>query len=132
MYQYKAIVQKVVDGDTMEIDIDLGCLIWIHGEKIRLYGINTPEVYGVKKGTAEWEKGNSASVFVKDVVKEKDEIIVETFKDKKEKYGRYLALVYVKIDQSKISGLAGIRQINGLYCINDILVAKGYAEKYMI
>lgn len=132
MYQYKAIVQKVVDGDTMEIDIDLGCLIWIHGEKIRLYGINTPEVYGVKKGTPEWEKGNSASVFVKDMVKEKDEVVVETFKDKKEKYGRYLALVYVKIDQSKISGLANIRQINGFYCINDILVAKGYAEKYMI
>ena len=98
MYQYKSIIQKVVDGDTLEIAIDLGLSVWLHDERIRLYGINTPEVYGVKKGSPEWELGNKASNFVKSVLKENDEIIVETIKDKKEKYGRYLALVYVRID----------------------------------
>jgi micrococcal nuclease len=132
MYQYKSIIQKVVDGDTLEIAIDLGLSVWIHDEKIRLYGINTPEVYGVKKGSPEWELGTKASDFVKSVLKEKDEIIVETIKDKKEKYGRYLALVYIRIDPAIISGLSEIRSLGDYFCLNDILVRKGLAEVYML
>lgn len=132
MYQYKAIIQKVVDGDTMEIDIDLGLSVWIHNERIRLYGINTPEVYGVKKGSPEWELGNKASEFVKKLVHEKEEAIVETFKDKKEKYGRYLANVYIRINPEELIGLTDIRNHGDCYCLNDILVRKGLAEKYMI
>ncbi len=132
MYQYSAIVRKVVDGDTIEIDIDLGLSSWIHGEKIRLFGIDTPEVYGIKKGSPEWEKGNQSSAFVKEHLKENVEVIIETIKDKREKYGRYLALIYIKIDQSVVSNLAEVRTINGFYCLNDILVAKGLAKKYMV
>lgn len=132
MYQYSAIIQKVVDGDTLSIDIDLGLSIWLHDEKIRLYGINTPEVYGVKKGSPEWESGNRASAFVKTNLKEKDNIIVETVKDKKEKYGRYLGVVYIRINQSEIEGLSNVRHIGDFYCLNDILIAKGFADKYMI
>jgi micrococcal nuclease len=132
MYQYRAVIKKVVDGDTLEIDIDLGLLVWIHGEKIRLLGVNTPEVYGVKKGSPEWFEGNKASTFVKAVLKEQDDVIVETVKDKKEKYGRYLAVVYIKIDESYLAGLSGIRNIGNYYCLNDILIEKGFAEKYMI
>ncbi|MFA5329064.1 MAG: thermonuclease family protein [Prolixibacteraceae bacterium] len=90
MYQYNANVQKVVDGDTMEIDIDLGLSTWVRKEKIRLFGINTPEVYGVKKDSPEWEKGNLASGFVKAILKANDHVIIQTIKDQKEKYGRYL------------------------------------------
>lgn len=132
MYQYSAIVRKVVDGDTIEIDIDLGLSSWIHGEKIRLFGIDTPEVYGIKKGSPEWEKGNQSSAFVKEHLKENSEVIIETIKDKREKYGRYLALIYIKIDQVIVSDLADVRMINGLYCLNDILVSKGLAKKYMV
>jgi len=132
MYQYSAIIHKVVDGDTLEIDIDLGLLVWIHGEKVRLLGVNTPEVYGVKKDSPEWFEGNKASIFVKTVLKEKDEVIIETVKDKKEKYGRYLAVVYIIIDESYIAGLSGIRNMGNYYCLNDILIEKGFAEKYMI
>ena len=132
MYQYKAFIKNVVDGDTLEIDIDLGLYVWIHGEKIKLFGINTPEVFGVKKDTPEWFLGNKASSFVKLILKEKDEIIVETIKDKKEKYGRYLAVAYIKIASEHLTGLTGIRNIGDFYCLNDILIAKGYAEKYMI
>lgn len=132
MYQYNAIVRKVVDGDTIEIDIDLGLSSWIHGEKIRLFGIDTPEVYGIKKGSPEWEKGNQSSAFVKEHLKENVEVIIETIKDKREKYGRYLALIYIKIDQSVVNNLAEVRTINGLYCLNDILVSKGLAKKYMV
>jgi len=132
MYQYRAIIQKVVDGDTVEIDIDLGLSAWIHSEKIRLYGIDTPEVYGVKKGSAEWERGNLASEFVKKHLIEKNEVIVETIKDRQEKYGRYLGLIYIQIDQSVLTGLNDIRSIGDLYCLNDILIAKGLAKKYMV
>jgi micrococcal nuclease len=132
MYQYNAVIRKVVDGDTVEIDIDLGLSAWVHNEKIRLYGIDTPEVYGVKKGSAEWERGNLASEFVKKYLIENDQVIIETIKDKKEKYGRYLALIYIKIDQSILTGLTGIRSIDDFYCLNDILIAKGLAKKYMI
>lgn len=132
MYQYNAIVHRVIDGDTLEIAIDLGLSVWIHDERIRLYGINTPEVYGVKKGSPEWETGEKASDFVKSVIKEKDPIIIETIKDKKEKYGRYLAVVYAQFSPDVLAGLSGIRNIADFYCLNDILIGKGLAEKYMI
>lgn len=133
MYHYSAIVRKVVDGDTLEIDIDLGLSIWVKKERIRLYGINTPEVYGVKKGSSEWQSGNLASEFVKASLKEKDQIIIETIKDAKEKYGRYLAVVYFKADPSVLSGLTkAIRQLGEYYCLNDLMVAKGLAVEFMI
>jgi len=132
MYQYNAVIRKVVDGDTIEIDIDLGLSAWVHNETIRLYGIDTPEVYGVKKGSAEWERGNLASEFVKKYLIEKDQVIIETIKDKKEKYGRYLALIYLKIDRNVLNGMTDIRSIGDFYCLNDILVANGLAKKYMI
>jgi micrococcal nuclease len=132
MYQYKAIIQKVVDGDTLEISIDLGLSVWIHDEKIRLYGIDTPEVFGVKKGTPEWELGMKASDFVKSILKEKDEIIIQTIKDKQEKYGRYLAVVYLKVSAEILTGLADIRSIDDYFCLNDIMVRKGLAKVYML
>jgi len=132
MYQYNAVIRKIVDGDTVEIDIDLGLSAWVHNEKIRLYGIDTPEVYGVKKGSAEWERGNLASEFVKKYLMENSQVIIETIKDKKEKYGRYLAVIFIQIDQSVLTGLTEIRNIRDFYCLNDILIAKGLAKKYMI
>ena len=132
MYQYKAIIQKVIDGDTLEIDIDLGLSIWVKSEKIRLLGINTPEVFGVKKGSPEWEIGNRASEFVKKLVHENQEATVETFRDKKEKFGRYLANVYIRIKPEELVGLSDIRVHGACYCLNDILIGKGLAEKYMV
>ncbi len=132
MYQYQALVAKVVDGDTFEIDIDLGLSIWIRGEKIRLYGVNTPEVYGVKKGSPEWEAGKKVSDFVKSIIKKNDPVIIETIKDQKEKYGRYLAVLYACVAPEIVAGLGQIRQIGGYYCINDILVRKGLAKEYYL
>ncbi len=54
MYQYKAKIVRVIDGDTYEIDIDLGLSVWVRGERVRLYGVNTPEVYGVKRESNEY------------------------------------------------------------------------------
>jgi micrococcal nuclease len=132
MYQYKAIIRNVVDGDTYIIDIDLGLSVWVRGEKVRLYGVNTPEIYGVKKGSEEWQKGTEASNFAKSIVHEGDEVLVDTVKDKKEKYGRYLAVMYLKVPSAEIDGLENIRSIDDYYCLNDILVRRGFAEEYML
>lgn len=132
MYQYKAIIRKVIDGDTLEIDIDLGLSTWIKNEKIRLYGINTPEVFGVKRGSPEWEVGNKASEFVKRIATEGLEATIETFKDRKEKFGRYLAIVYIRIPADELVGLSEIRSLGDCYCLNDILVAKNFAVRFMV
>ena len=43
MYEYRCKILRVVDGDTVDVDIDLGFGIWMHKERIRLHGIDTPE-----------------------------------------------------------------------------------------
>ena len=43
MYEYKCKMVKVVDGDTVDVDIDLGFGVWMQKQRIRLYGIDTPE-----------------------------------------------------------------------------------------
>ena len=43
MYEYNCKILRVIDGDTVDVDIDLGFGIWIHKERIRLHGIDTPE-----------------------------------------------------------------------------------------
>ena len=43
MYEYRCKVARVVDGDTVDVDIDLGFGVWMHKERVRLYGIDTPE-----------------------------------------------------------------------------------------
>jgi micrococcal nuclease len=130
MYQYQAVINKVIDGDTIEVDIDLGISVWVRGERIRLYGINTPEVYGVKAGSPEWTEGKKASDFVKAALPEGERVIIETIKDQKEKYGRYLGIVYAKLEQRVPEG-SNIRSIGDYLCLNDLLVAKGLANVYL-
>lgn len=43
MYEYRVHVLKVVDGDTVDVDIDLGFGVWLRGERVRIMGIDTPE-----------------------------------------------------------------------------------------
>ena len=43
MYQYNSKILRIVDGDTVDVDIDLGFGVWIHKERVRLLGIDTPE-----------------------------------------------------------------------------------------
>lgn len=43
MYEYRCNVIKIVDGDTVDVDIDLGFGVWLHDERVRIMGIDTPE-----------------------------------------------------------------------------------------
>ena len=42
MYEYRCKILRVIDGDTVDVDIDLGFGVWMNKERIRLYGIDTP------------------------------------------------------------------------------------------
>lgn len=111
LYQYKAKVVDIYDGDTFTLDIDTG--FDIHKiEKIRLARIDTPELRGEEK-----EQGKFVRDHVKQLVLGK-EIIIHTDKDKKGKYGRYIAEVYYQ-------GPSG-DYIN----LNDYLLDKGMATLY--
>ena len=43
MYEYRINVVKIIDGDTVDVDIDLGFGVWLKKQRIRLHGIDTPE-----------------------------------------------------------------------------------------
>ena len=81
-------------------------------EKLRLFGINTPELRGDTMQAA-----IAARDFLRGLVLNKT-VRIETLKDKQEKYGRYLAKIYVEIEGKEVF-------------VNDLLVEKGFAVAYM-
>jgi len=108
-YLYRAKVIKVVDGDTVDLDIDLGFSLSFT-QRFRLYAINAPEMKGESK-----EAGKASKAFLEEMIKGK-EVLIRTYKDEQGKYGRYMAYIYSYDDE---------------VCINDVMVIRGYAVKYM-
>jgi micrococcal nuclease len=92
MYQYKAKVIKVIDGDTVDVAIDLGFDI-ILKERIRLYGINCPESRTSNK--SEKTKGLQSKGFTELKLPVGKDVVLESKSFSKEKYGRILANVIV-------------------------------------
>jgi len=90
MYRYRAAVLKVIDGDTIDVDIDLGFFTILRNQRIRLHAIDAPEV-----GGSERFQGLEAKAWLKHQIEGK-EIELVTFKDVKGKYGRWLGVVYFK------------------------------------
>lgn len=92
MFQYKAIITNVVDGDTFDMDIDLGFNIHIH-ERVRLLGIDTPEKFGKEKDLGLTVKQYAINNFLnKEVVirSEKADVAADT-----DSFGRWLVRVNV-------------------------------------
>ena len=110
LYYYRAKVIYVYDGDTITVDVDLGMKVFVHGEKIRLNRINTPELRGEER-----PEGLKSRDFLRGKIMDKD-IYVETVKDEKGKYGRYLGEIWLPDENGEL--------IN----INDLLVTEGFAE----
>jgi micrococcal nuclease len=110
-YRYKAFVNKVVDGDTIDVTLDLGFYVGAK-ERLRLQGINTPEIFRVPKESEEYEKGMEAKSYIeRRLVENGGEMVVET--KKRGKWRRWLAKVYLG-DSEK--------------ALNEELVEKGLAE----
>lgn len=87
MYEYKAIIREIYDGDTMRADIDLGFGVVLTNQPLRLYGINAPEVTGEER-----PQGLVSRDKLREMLLDKS-VTIKTYKDSKEKYGRYLATV---------------------------------------
>ena len=94
MYQYKAIITKVVDGDTVDVDIDLGFEVWLRNQRIRLYGIDTPESRTSDK--VEKVFGNLAKDKILSFCPVGAKIVLQTkADDSRGKYGRILGELIV-------------------------------------
>jgi micrococcal nuclease len=110
LYYYNATVDRVVDGDTIDVTIDLGFNIWVK-ERLRLYGLNTPETR--TKDLEEKERGLKAKKYVENQVNSNGGQI-QVLSLGKGKYGRVLAEIWV-----------------GKNNINELLIANNHAEVYM-
>jgi len=115
MYEYRIRkVLKVVDGDTIDVDIDLGFNITYY-QRVRLAGIDTPESRTTDK--KEKELGLEVKEKLKKAIDAASKVIIKTEKpDSSEKYGRILGWVF--LDDNKVS-------------INQTLIDEGYAWGYM-
>jgi len=112
LYNYKAIITNVYDGDSVTMDIDLGFKHWMKDQKTRLYGIDTPEIRGEER---------SEGLIVKDRLKELilgKEVIITSYKDKAGSFGRWLVTIYLQDEDGVWEN------------INQLLLAEGLAEVY--
>ena len=115
MYTYRVRkVHKIIDGDTIDVDIDLGFNVSFY-QRVRLAGIDTPESRTTNK--AEKELGLEVKKKLGELLANAENIVIRTEKpDSTEKYGRVLGWLY--IDGMEDS-------------INHALIAGGYAWEYM-
>lgn len=115
MYEYR--VKKlvgVVDGDTIDVDIDLGFNV-SYSQRVRLAGIDTPE--SRTKDKFEKSLGLEAKEYVKSKLKDAADIVIKTeLPDSSEKYGRILGWLFVNGDKKSI---------------NEQMIEDGYAWSYM-
>lgn len=100
-FLYQARCVGIVDGDTLDLEVDLGFNIK-KKIRVRLVGIDTHEIYGVDHDSDEYKKGIEEKRFVMSWMdnnphtKDTWPLVVETQEDDKGKFGRYLAKVYSK------------------------------------
>ena len=118
MYEYNAKVTSVHDGDTFKATVDLGFSVFVE-QTFRMQGINAPELKAptLLSGTASRDK-------LRELILDK-EIIIKSFKPesslKQEKYGRYLAMVYIFDEYSRRFSLNA----------NKLMIDGGFAVPYM-
>lgn len=93
MYEYRCKILRVIDGDTVDVDIDLGFGVWLHKERVRLFGIDTPE--SRTRDLEEKKYGLAAKAFVEKQMPVGSDQILQTQKDKTGKFGRILGVFIV-------------------------------------
>jgi micrococcal nuclease len=120
MYEYRATIVKVVDGDTVDVDIDLGFGIWLKDERVRIMGIDTPE--SRTRDKVEKKFGKAAGARLKYLLGKTAVLktrVAKDGEDMKGKFGRILGdfeVYYAAEDRYCLSG--------------EILVKEGHAVLY--
>jgi micrococcal nuclease len=121
MYEYKVKVTRVVDGDTVDVDIDLGFGIWLRGERVRIMGIDTPE----SRTSNKLEKvfGLAAKARLKELLGKNAILRTQVDKDggdAKGKFGRILGDFIC--NSGTIDG--------GADMVTDVLIREGHCVPY--
>ena len=117
MYTYKAKVVKVVDGDTVDLDLDLGFGVVLKKQRARLWGINAPE--SRTRDKEEKLKGLAAKTRLIEILlaNNNEVFFVSTAKGK---YGRYLAVLYVQeIPGTNVELVNKMKDKGKQFLIND-------------
>ena len=91
MYTYKARVNRIVDGDSVVLDIDLGFDVWMNNQHVRIYGIDTPE--SRTRDLDEKARGLMAADHVRSLLGIGDIITINTYMDSAGKFGRILGRI---------------------------------------
>ena len=117
MYEYRCKVLRVVDGDTVDVDIYLGFGVWMHKERIRLHGIDTPE--SRTRDLEEKKYGLLAKQMIKNFMPVGSMQTLVTTKDKAGKFGRILGkfVIYDKKTDAQMT-------------INDWMIREHHAVAY--
>jgi len=121
LYVYKAIVQNVIDGDTLLVRIDLGFEVWVD-KRIRFRGINTGEL--TERGVpivGATDRAKQAKVYVQDKLKDIPFIVIKTYKT--DMYGRFVADVFYHSTLTKREDVA----TKGIF-LNDEILKTGLAD----
>ena len=113
MYEYKVKITRVVDGDTVDAEVDLGFDTFIK-DRIRLMGLDTPE--SRTRNKKEKALGLAAKAYLKELLREnKGDVILRTSKEGKGKFGRILGTLLI---------------YDGKTNVNQMLIDEGHARDY--
>lgn len=108
MWTYLAKIERIIDGDTVDVSIDLGFKTYTK-QRLRLARIDAPEMFGVKHSSEEYESGKKAKAYLESLIPPGTMVTIKS--EKTGKFGRYIAEIQVD-------------EVN----VNDHMVKKGYAE----
>ena len=115
MYEYKCEVKRVVDGDTMDVILDLGFDV-LHSVRVRLAGIDTPE--SRTRDLDEKARGKLSKAYLKESIKGKKIVLRTKIKDAKGKFGRVIAEVWAEFEEGSMRN------------VNELMIKECHAVKY--
>tara|TARA_R100000781_G_scaffold40889_3_gene28231 strand:+ start:2106 stop:2528 length:423 start_codon:yes stop_codon:yes gene_type:complete len=115
MYTYKCTVTKVIDGDTIDVDIQLGFNVILYKQRIRLHGIDTPE--SRTRNLEEKARGLLSKDFMKKLAPVGSSITLKSLE--KGKFGRILGIIWQEGDEWETDSP-----------INDLMIENYHAVPY--
>jgi len=115
MYEYKCKVKRVVDGDTMDVILDLGFDV-LHSVRVRLSAIDTPE--SRTRDLDEKARGKLSKAYLKESIKGRKVVLKTKLKDSRGKFGRVIAEVWVEFEKGSMRN------------INELMIKECHAVKY--
>lgn len=94
IYDYDAVVTRVIDGDTVETEVDVGFNLWLKRIRFRLVGVDTPELHD--SDPVKREKANEAKQYTLEKLLGKSVYIVSEKDNEHDSFGRWLATIFLE------------------------------------